>query len=486
MPRPGTDIFIVDGGSPGGPSLDTGQAFFAGTSERAPGDVPPLHSQADYKAKYGDRPGGSLLYDSASAFFAEGGETLYVAPVTGAGAAVASGAFGSATAKAAGPGVWGNSVTIEASAPSSELELLFAAALAAGDPIVAVVKYKTVVVERSTVLASVDELVQWAVTNSDYVRVTKGADNVLPAAGVIGALTGGTAGSASTAADLGLALARFPFALGPGQVAAPGMSALASQQEVLKHIDATKRCGLLDLADTSDSTALAAAVGALYTTKGCRFAAAFAPWLVYPADTSPATVTIPYSGVQAGMIARVDALGNPNQLAAGVNGISRNALALSQVYSDVQRQALNGVGATLAKQVYGDVRTYGGRTVSGPNDTNWLWFGNSRVVMAIAHEADAVAETYVLQQVDGRRTLFAAFESDLTGMLLGYFNAGALYGDTPADAFHVDTSESINTIETIAAGEVHAAIYLKCSPAAEYVRVDVVKVPVERSLPTAA
>jgi hypothetical protein len=67
-------------------------------------------------------------------------------------------------------------------------------------------------------------------------------------------------------------------------------------------------------------------------------------------------------------------------------------------------------------------------------------------------------------------------------MLLAYYNAGALFGETPQDAFDVDTSSAVNTIETIAAGEVHATIRVKCSPAAEWVRIDVVKVPVERAL----
>jgi hypothetical protein len=128
------------------------------------------------------------------------------------------------------------------------------------------------------------------------------------------------------------------------------------------------------------------------------------------------------------------------------------------------------------------VRTYGYRTAAGPDDTNWLWFGNSRVIMAIAHESDALAENYVLRQIDGRGQLFAALETDLRGMLLAYYNAGALFGETPQDAFDVDTSSAVNTIETIAAGEVHATIRVKCSPAAEWVRIDVVKVPVERAL----
>jgi phage tail sheath protein FI len=129
--------------------------------------------------------------------------------------------------------------------------------------------------------------------------------------------------------------------------------------------------------------------------------------------------------------------------------------------------------------IYGDVRTYGGRTAAGPDDDRWLWFANSREVMAVAHEADAIAQNYVLRQIDGRRQLFASLETDLRAMLLRHFNLGALYGATPPEAFQVDTGTMVNTTETIAAGEIHAVIRIKTSPTSEWVEVAIVKVPLE-------
>jgi hypothetical protein len=128
------------------------------------------------------------------------------------------------------------------------------------------------------------------------------------------------------------------------------------------------------------------------------------------------------------------------------------------------------------------VRTYGGRTAAGPADTNWVPFGGSRVLMAIAHEADAVAENYVFRQIDGGRRLFAHLEADLTGVCLRYFNLGALYGASAEDAFAVDTGPQVNTLATIAAQEVHAVVRVKVSPFGEWVPIDVVKVPIQQAL----
>jgi hypothetical protein len=102
---------------------------------------------------------------------------------------------------------------------------------------------------------------------------------------------------------------------------------------ILAHCDATHRCAILDLPDSGDPTVLAAAVSALYGVDGVRFAAAFGPWAIYPAEVSPATVTIPYSGIEAGIISRVDRAGNPNAPAAGADGVSALAVGLSQTFT---------------------------------------------------------------------------------------------------------------------------------------------------------
>jgi hypothetical protein len=243
-----------------------------------------------------------------------------------------------------------------------------------------------------------------------------------------------------------------------------------------------RRVALLDLPDTASASALIAAVQALATTKGVRYAQALAPWLSYPGPAG-APVTVPFSGVQAALIARGDAgSGNPNQAAAGALGLHRGTLGLSQEYDDATRKSLNEQGVTLAKTKYGSIRTYGGRTAAGPADTNWIPFGNSRVLMALAHEADAVAENYVFRQIDGGRRLFAALETDLNGVCLRYHGLGALYGDTAEEAFNVDTGPQVNTVQTISAQEIHAVIRARVSPFGEWVAIDIVKVPIQQAL----
>ena len=473
MPRPGTEIRIVDGAAGGGPVLDTGQAFFAGVSARGSTTrAQKVGSLPEYETLYGPRAGGSLLYDAVASFFGEGGGTLYVARAAGAGAAEATGQLGGAsglTAKAASPGVWGNTVKVSAVAPAIGTGVEIVVENPAGTE-----------VDRSPALSSNDAIVAWSQGRS-WVTFTKLGDTLPPAASTV-TLTTGADGSAPSTAEVAAALARFEYGLGPGQVAAPGYTTTVVHTELLKHADAMRRVALLDLPDTASGATLIASVQALAAVKGVRYAQALAPWLSYPGPAG-APVTVPFSGVQAALIARSDAVtGNPNETAAGANGIHRGTLGISQVYDDATRKTLNEQGVTLAKEKYGSIRTYGGRTATGPADVNWLAYANSRVLSAIGHEADAVAERYVFKQIDGGRRVFAALESDLAGVCLRYFNLGALFGNTAEEAFNVDTGEQVNTLATITAQEIHAVIRLKASPFGEWVAVDIVKVPIQQAL----
>jgi hypothetical protein len=546
-PRPGTDVQIVDEAPRGFAVLDTGQAFFVGAAAMGSTDAyEEVHSMPEYERKLGPRAGYAVLYDSLSAYFSEGGSTAYVARAVGTGAAAATGDLGtSLTVDAASAGTWANTVTVTAEAPltfavrlglvaapvaTSEvpegsvadvvawvgsdpqraraaieaeqaretprqtlLDTLepvaqgaeLAEPQAAGDPIQLVVRDGTEILERSPTLADQDAAVAWG-TGASYVRVAIKTPGLLPDAATTVALAGGADGAAVDAGAIAAALERLPYALGPGQVCAPGQVTTAVHTELLEHADAKHRVALLDLPDVADSSALAAAVEGLESAAGVRYGAAFAPWVLYPGPGG-ATVTIPYSAVQAGLIARSDAASeNPNLPAAGINGISRHALGLTQTYTDAQREALNEVGVTLAIERYGTVRTYGARSAAGPDEEIWRWFSGAREVMAIAHEADAIAENYVLSQIDGQRTVFASLNGDLVGMLLEHYTRGALFGPTPAEAFAVDTGEQINTTETIVAGEIHAVIRVKTSPTAEWVSIEIVRPRLETPLTAAA
>lgn len=280
------------------------------------------------------------------------------------------------------------------------------------------------------------------------------------------------------------ALARFPRSMGPGQVFVVGTLAQAvdTQNALLDHAAANNRVALLEAPATSTATALAAIAAALRPSPNARYGALFAPAVTVPGVTAGTTRQVPASALLAGMIARNDASYSPNVPVAGDNGQSRFALAPTALYTDTERDTLNTAGVDLVRIMYGGVRAYGYRSLVDPTTSAWAWFNNVRLNMAITALAEEIGERYLFAQIDGRRVTISQFGADLAGMLVPFYEAGSLFGESADDAFYVDVGPAVNTLATIAAGELHAVIGARMSPFAEYVVIEIVKVATQTPL----
>jgi len=392
-----------------------------------------VHSMTEYVAVFGDRTGGESTYDWADTYFREGGSRLYVA----------SSSFV--------PGVFGG-FTAEPPLGRADFEAM----------------------RR-------DELDAYAVEKgidpSQFSTKTQIVD-ALDAAGV-----------APLALDptLQSALDTLTKDLGPGQVAiADGALAgdPANQAALLAHAAKTNRVALLSVVD-GNAAALGASGVALQAQQDGRYGALFAPSAVVPGIVAGTTRNVPYTAVEAGIIARNDLAYTPNQPAAGELGQTLYAIDVNGRYTDLEYQTLNESGVNMARVIYGGVRTYGYRSCVDEATPTWLWFGWARLNMAITAEAEAIGERYVFTQLDGRRRTISQFGGELTAMLAPYYEAGALYGASAEEAYQVDVGVQVNTDATIAAGELHAVISVRMSPGAEWVVIEIVKVATTQALPAA-
>jgi hypothetical protein len=475
MPRPGVDVTVEGDPTYVGADLDSSQGFYAGVTERGRAGGAPCRSFNDYKARYGGRTAATQdMYDAARAFFEEGGTILFVAPMYGAGAVESTGNLGTMLAlKAKGGGTWGNSVKVSTIADTG--------LGASTDAVLQIENPAGTVVETSYPLDKVSDAVSWVNTYSNYVTATAGsggadADMTQPATITLSA---GVAGGAIVPGDVATALGGFPYELGPGQMYMPGRSSIQDLTELSKAILATTRVGIWDLPDTNDPTVIATSMNSVSTMEGAGRMLGVGPKLAYPHETAPSMIYVPPGGVEAGIIARVDKLQDRSLVAAGSDGISRRALGLKQLYEDDDREDLNNLGAALYKVVDQQVRMYGYRTSAGPGEKNWMFFQESRVIMQLAHDLDAIMEEYVLKTIDGRKILQNKVNIALTGKCIEYWNANALYGEAASDAFRVDT-DSVNNINTAMAGEIHALVKVKTSRVAEWININLVKTMLDR------
>ena len=492
MARPGTEITARDTSPPRSAPTDTGVWFVTGIAEAGPSTAQHITSLDAFTDIYGGRVSYSVLYDSLETFFNEGGSSAYVARVSGPTPVKASAnvfdqsgstnpADRSLIATAKHAGEWYNSINVETTGGAG-----------ASDPFVVIISHDTDgTLETSPSLATRAEAVTWS-AGSDYVDLTLGASAENPRAQGPTSFTSGADDHASiTETEWTAALVQFQSTLGPGQVSAPGRSTSASHVALAAHALANGRVALCDAADVDDTgkstltTAVATDQTAL-TQAQERVSALLAGWTNIEGLVASTTRSVPPSATYAGLIARNDAVNDPGQAAAGVNGRSLTALEVRCEFSDDDYEDLNEAQVNMLRpfaQYDGEVRAYGYRTMAlkASNPNHWQLSG-ARLFMAIRARGEEIAEHYVFGQIDGRGHLLSAYAGELTGMLVEFYNADALYGDTPAEAFAVSVGPDVNPVAQLADGIVKAVISIRVSPFGELVRLEIVKRSLTESL----
>jgi hypothetical protein len=464
MALPGITVTRRDTSPPAASPTDTSVWFVTGITEKGQQAPIQISSMADYATLLGGRVSYGILYDALDVFFREGGSSAYVSRVVGPNPVAASHTFQSATPdnslviSANSVGAWGNglSVAIVAGVGGGTYQVQ--------------VSQGGVIVEQSGDLTTQQDAVDWSQT-SDYLSIALGNGTHPPAIVAATPLTLGDDDHVdATETQWEAALARFTKDLGPGQVSAPGRTTGQAGIDLLAHAAANNRVALLDLADSASKATLVTAAAALASNG--EFGGCFTPWAVVPGVVAGTTRTVPYSAVEAGIMARNDTGGeSPNQAAAGEHGISQYALGLSQAaFTDSDRSALNDAGVNVARIINGQVRTYGYRSLVNPAaKPNYVQLSVGRLLMAITAQALAIGERYIFGQIDGRGNLFAEYGGDLDAMLARFYNEGSLYGATPADAYSIDVGPNVNTTSTIQAGQINSSLQLRVSPFGETV-----------------
>lgn len=477
---PGHTVSIGDRAASPIAAASTSNGFLVGVCRKGSVTEPiRAISLADAVDKVGERLAANpYLYDAVDCAFREGASVIYVGRAVGAESATASkeavDAAGKKTLKflAASPGEWGNSIKVEITL--------------SGGSITITVKEGSSTVETSPPLDTNSEAVEWAKA-STYVEVEdiSAAESAGDAKTQSLTLSGGKDDVAGTGtAQIEDAFDLLTKDLGPGQVAAPGFTSEAVHKALLTHASATNRKALLDDPIESSASELISHVTALRgaTAKdGCILGS----WAVVPGVSLGTSRKVPYSGIQIGLIARSEGEGNnPNKAAAGPRGKSRYATDLVTKFTDTERGELDEAGVITSIMVRGIITTYGNVTcVNQTTEPNWKSFSASRLVMGVAAKANEIMESYDFEEIDGHGLVFKKLEGDLSGAAcMPFYLANALYGQTPAEAFFVNTGPDVNTPTSIAAEELKAQIGIRVSSSASFLETEVVKVPITESL----
>ncbi len=480
---PGTQI--VSRATP--PSRSAGSAtstwHIAALAQRGPvNGARLLRSLGDYDKIFGARVSYGQR-DAVETHFRNGGGAVNMIRIVGPAATTATVnlpgpvpaggtvADPSLTADAIGPGASTLSVDVDVSGP------LFIISVFEG----------SLRLEISPPLDSVAAAVSWS-QKSNLIRLRAiGTVNPIATASAVPLAGGNDDRAAVTDSDRLAAINRIPKGDGAGQVSIPGATTAAVYQGLAIHAEVNNRFALFDLPNSSSEADLVAAgdafrAGATDQQEGYAFLCE--AWHGIPGLTVGTTRTVPPSSiVSALMSVRDDATGNPNEPAAGIHGVPTYSLGPARPeWSDEARGRLNAAGVNVFRYVGGSHRLYGYRTAVDPNGqgAQWLSASNARLRMALQADANEIAEPFVFSQIT--KSKIAEYHGALTGLLLGYYTKGALFGDTPEEAFIVDTGPQVNTPDRIAARRLSAIVGVRMSEFAEIAYMEFVKVAVTEVL----
>lgn len=285
-----------------------------------------------------------------------------------------------------------------------------------------------------------------------------------------------------TGSDIDSALLSFSADLGAGLVAAPEETAGATTYgKLLNHAADTNRFALLDYANGDTVAAMTTLVGLIPATNADRGMTA-GQWVNVPA---PAGVIggsarqVHGSAVTAALIARAQRQGNPNRAAAGRDFPLQYATSFTRDVNDADRLALLNAGGNTFATKYGIMQLYGFQTKVAQTGDSPFWQANAGIArMWLQDKAKVAGENYMFRAIDGQGRLATALKTDLEAIALELYEAGGLFGEDPSDAFSVEVGASVNTVNTIAQGELHAVMEARLSLHAKTVYIDLVSVPV--------
>jgi len=262
---------------------------------------------------------------------------------------------------------------------------------------------------------------------------------------------------------------------------APGLNN-AQQKEMLEHCETRKdRFAILDGPIVSDG-----AMDIPASEKG--FGAMYVPWLKITKPSwftgdqdhiqvtgpnrrklqkaSKSEVFVPPSGHIAGIMSRVDTergvhKAPANELVMGITGLTQNINRIEQgQYND------RGINVIREFKDRG-IRVWGARTLATKSDPSWKYINVRRLFIMIEQSIMIGSQWSVFEPND--QTLWKKLTRDVRAYLMRVWRSGALFGQTPEEAFYVKCDSETNPRYLIDAGQVNVQVGICPVKPAEFV-----------------
>ena len=266
--------------------------------------------------------------------------------------------------------------------------------------------------------------------------------------------------------EIAIVAVPMPTDVGAGDAVANLARRVAVREMVQSHCEKMQdRFAVLDGEETVDgafvpsgiySNAAGDAMG-----RTSDYAAVYFPWI----DVSGTQDYVPPCGHLAGIYARVD--GERGVHKAPANEVIRGARGLRYRISKPQQDGLNPDGINVIRQFNGNVTVWGARTIGGDANTDFKYINVRRLFLFLRESIDEGTQGVVFEP--NAPELWAKITRNVTAFLTNVWRAGALFGNTPQEAFYVKCDEETNPPEVRDLGQVVTEIGVAVVKPAEFV-----------------
>jgi uncharacterized protein len=202
------------------------------------------------------------------------------------------------------------------------------------------------------------------------------------------------------------------------------------------------------------------------------YAAYYFPWIQV---LDPATklllpdgdgrIYVPPSGHVAGVYARVDV--RRGVFKAPANEVVMGALGLKYQISKAQQDGLNPQGVNCIRDLNGNIRIWGARTLGGKANGEWRYISVRRTMLFLRESIDESLQWAVFEPND--QSLWAKIVRNVSAFLTTQWQLGMLFGSTPQEAFYVKCDAETNPPELREIGQVVTEIGVAIVKPAEFV-----------------
>jgi phage tail sheath protein FI len=219
-----------------------------------------------------------------------------------------------------------------------------------------------------------------------------------------------------------------------------------------------------------DTTLLS--IGGSLLPQNSDFVAFYFPWLrVFDPATQIQSPTgtglqfVPPSGHIAGIYARVDTQRGVHK--APANEPVLGALGLKYGISKAQQEGLNPQGVNCIRDLNGNIRVWGARTMGGEANADLKYINVRRTLLFLRESIDEGMQFVVFEP--NTPALWQKIVRNVSAFLTNVWRSGALFGTTVQEAYFVKCDAELNPPEVRELGQVITEIGVAIVRPAEFV-----------------